>query len=361
MYKLLLLIALHFSLLGNAQPIYVNPTLMGEFTEYGIDVNGDGILTVQEAETHKKVVIRNYDITEFSCLTAFTNLEYFDCSGLNLTSLDLSKNTKLHFLDCSRNKINTLDLSNNPLLDTVYCKTNAIAQINLANLSKLLFLDISSNQLTNINLNEALKLESLLCTSNQLTTVNTSKNAALISFWAFNNQITHFDFTTNIKLKQVLLFNNQISDLEINNLDSLQELYCNKNNLKTLAIVNAPKLKNFNASDNPLLTQICVEDSNFAIQNGFIKDSQTQWAQDCILGLEETKNIAQESFFPNPATDYITLSRQVIAADMYDLYGKKIELHFSQYIKTNHLSSGIYIIKLTNKQGKQTIQKLIIE
>lgn len=357
----LLVLVLFFTFTGIAQPIEVTPTLMGEFTEYGIDVNGDGILTVQEAASHTKLVIRNYNITEFSCITAFTNLEHFDCSGLSLTSLDLSKNTKLHYLDCSRNFLSQLDLSHNPLLDTVYCKTNNLAQINLSNVSKLKFLDISSNALTSINLTEAIALENLLCTSNQLTSVNTTNNTALINFWAFNNQITQFNFTNNVKLKQALLFNNQVSFLEINNLDNLEELYCNKNILTTLSIFNTTHLKILNASSNPNLMQICVEDSNTAIQNGFIKDSQTRWAQNCTLGLGDTKDMAKESFFPNPATDHITLGSQVIEATIDDLIGKKINTYYSQYIKINDLPAGIYLLKLTNKQGKQTIQKLIIE
>jgi Leucine-rich repeat (LRR) protein len=62
----------------------------------------------------------------------FSALTYLDCSGLGLTSLDVSQNVNLTYLDCRNNQLLNLDLSNNVALAFLNCGTNKFSSLDLS-------------------------------------------------------------------------------------------------------------------------------------------------------------------------------------------------------------------------------------
>ena len=92
-----------------------------------------------------------------------------ECSGINLTELDLSKTPALTVLACSTNELTELDLSNVPGLDLLVCSDNHLTELDLSNVPRLTELWCHDNELTELDLSNVPELDWLNCQSNQLT------------------------------------------------------------------------------------------------------------------------------------------------------------------------------------------------
>ena len=68
-----------------------------------IDLSRNGILNAKEVESVKHLDVSNLGIRSLQGIEYFTGLESLDCSGNELTSLDLSKNANLQELDAEDN------------------------------------------------------------------------------------------------------------------------------------------------------------------------------------------------------------------------------------------------------------------
>ena len=97
-----------------------------------VDTNRDSQISVNEAKRVRGLHLTNYETDEsFNVLSMpeikyFTALEYLDCWGNQLTSLDVSKNTALEYLYCGDNQLTSLDVSKNTALTTLDCAKNPL-------------------------------------------------------------------------------------------------------------------------------------------------------------------------------------------------------------------------------------------
>ena len=128
-------------------------------------------------------------------------MSHLDCSGNQLTSLDVSKNTELERLNCGTaislgppggNQLTSLDVSHNTALER---------------------LDISLNQLTSLDVSHNTALIRLRCFSNQLTSLDVSKNSALEWLDCWDNQLTRLDVSKNITLERLNCSDNQLTSI----------------------------------------------------------------------------------------------------------------------------------------------------
>lgn len=132
------------------------------------DYGKDGVLTEKETAAIKIINVRIKNITDLKGIEHFTALISLDCSGNQLTTLNVSKNTELRTLECSYNQLTTLEVPKNTKLKTFGCEYN-----------QLTTLDVSNNTALTI----------LNCTDNQLTTLDLSKNTKLVNLYCYRNQI----------------------------------------------------------------------------------------------------------------------------------------------------------------------------
>ena len=119
---------------------YPNP-IFRKCVQENFDTNKDGVLSRSEADAVKWIYVKKYDyaldsekelhyLTRSENIYSLKGIEYFSeltelyCSGNQLTTLDVSKNTKLEKLDCWGNQLTTLDLSKNTKLEFLWCDTN---------------------------------------------------------------------------------------------------------------------------------------------------------------------------------------------------------------------------------------------
>jgi len=174
----------------------------GEVTIY---MAGSGTVTIDwgdgtEIKTHilssdSYYFFHTYSNSHFRTITIIgKNITYLNCSGNQLTSLDVSKNTKMTHLECQYNK------------------------------------------LTSLNVSGAITLTHLFCWNNELKSLDVSKNTELINFWCHNNQLTSLDVSKNPKLLASMCNNNQLASLDLSKNTALAVLYCNNNRLDADAL-----------------------------------------------------------------------------------------------------------------------------
>lgn len=221
-----------------------------------IDINNDGEIQYSEALSIKWLRIPYSYISDLTGIEAFVNLVRLDCSGNNLTSVNLSNLANLKYLEISNNRISgNLDLSSLTNLKYFTASNNLIDNINVNGLGYLNSLTIDENRLTNINLNGLINLRVLFLAQNHLTNLNLSNlsnlkyinvnknrltnitflnNQVLEDIYCFENQFVSLDLTSLVNLKQIDCMSNHLSSLLVNGLSNLETIICNYNDLTTL-------------------------------------------------------------------------------------------------------------------------------
>ena len=189
------------------------------FTIEGVKANGI------DPETKKRIYI--LDSEDGKILISGPVLS-FECSGENITSLDISKNSILEMLDCSKNNLTSLDVSKNTRLKKLDCFSNSISS-----------LSVSKNTI----------LEMLNCSGNRISSLDLSKNLELFELRCSNNKLTSLDLSKHNRLQEVHCDNNQLSSLIVSKqATDLVEVRCTQNQIQGASmdalIASLPKLNN---------------------------------------------------------------------------------------------------------------------
>ena len=216
------------------------------------DKNGDGEISYDEALKVSEIFCSFKTINSLSGIEFFRNLTLLDCTGNQLTSIDLSSNTTLLELDCNGNQLTSIDLSSNTALVRLVCGGNQLTSLDLSNNTALKDLFCSGGQLTSIDLNNNTKLESLSFYNTPLESLDVSNNSALMSLTCLNNELTSLDVSNNPALKELICEGNKLASLNVNNNPELIVLYCGNNQLTNLDVSKNTKLEALGCNDNQL-------------------------------------------------------------------------------------------------------------
>jgi hypothetical protein len=144
-------------------------------------------------------------IQDLKGIEYFTALEQLDCSGNQLTKLDVSKNVALKILECGYNQLSEIDVTHNALLKGLGCSNN-----------KLKSIDVSHNP----------DLEHLLCNENQITSIDVSHNQKLIELGVVKCKLKRLDVTNNLNLERLYCSGNDLKELDLSNNTKMENLYC---------------------------------------------------------------------------------------------------------------------------------------
>lgn len=210
--------------------------------EEGVDTNGDGSISPEEAKKVTSLALGDKNITNMTGIETFINLEMLDCGFNNLTSLNLSSNTKLTELGCNNNKLTSLDISANNALTSLLCP---------------------ENQLTSLDISNNTALTGVWCDGNKLNSLDLSNNTALIIVGCAENQLTSLDLSNNASLQYLGFNDNQLTSIDLSKNTALLELNGSKNNLASLDLSNNIKLEYVELHDMPALGKICVWEMPF--------------------------------------------------------------------------------------------------
>ncbi len=238
----------------------------------GFDTDGNGILSETEIS----------NVTEIRCgealsgdesLSDLTGIEYFpaletlNCSGNQLTALDVSKNTKLQVLDCSDNRLTALDVSKNIALTVLSCNIN--------------------HDLTKLDISQNANLKTLYCGATGLEELDTSSNTALETLYCGSAKIKSLDVSHNPALTTLDCSDNGLTELNLSGSPALTTLDCSGNELKALDLSANTALAYFTCSYLPL-TELDLS-SNTAL-------TTFQCESTNLTGLDVSKNTALAGF-----------------------------------------------------------------
>ena len=96
------------------------------------------------------------------------SVKYLDCSGNEITSLDVSGFTRLKELYCTSNQMNSLNIDGCNNLETLHCSDNNLSSLSIDNLSKLKELYCNKNQISSLDISKHLTMDKVDCTENQI-------------------------------------------------------------------------------------------------------------------------------------------------------------------------------------------------
>ncbi|MVO08881.1 T9SS type A sorting domain-containing protein [Flavobacterium sp. TP390] len=378
-----------------------------------INTNGDSEIQITEASAYTGYMdCSNRNISDLTGIEAFTAFYWLSCKNNQLTSLDLSQNTALEYLNCDSNQLISLDLGQNTVLEYLYCSFNQLTSLDLSQNTALKYLNCFTNQLTSLDVSQNTALEYFDCKYNQLTSLDLSQNTALIEVYCLNNQLTSLNVSQSTALTKLYCYSNQLTSLDVSqnsminvlscygnlltNLDVSQNtlltqlychynqftsldvsqntvlnvLYCQDSQLTSLNVANGNNQNmtndNFRVYLNPNLTCIQVDNEAYSTTNWLNKDATASYSTTCALKANDFDLSEQITVYPNPVKNsvYVKLNTQetISKIQVVTLDGRVVAcIENKTSIAIDTVNSGVYLLKITTKEGKTAIQKIIKE
>ena len=152
---------------------------LGALIAQGVDENGDGQISVPEAEATRSLRIPPSGITDLTGMEAFIHLDSFSITLNPLAAIDVSDNTSLSYLECTSCEITDLDLSQNLSLETLICGRNMLENLDLSSNSSLSKLVCNNNLFTSLDLSNNTELTTMISCGNLLTSLDISQHSIL--------------------------------------------------------------------------------------------------------------------------------------------------------------------------------------
>ena len=311
----------------------------GPLDNYVLTAN---ISVVTELDIHYK------NISNLTGIEDFISLTDFDCTGIQITNLDVSKNISLTKLCCSGNLLTNIDLTQNTALTEFWCFANELTNIDISQNTALTELYCFKNSLTSINTNQNTNLEIFICSENQLLNLDLTHNTALLYLSCNKNQLTSINMSQNNNISLLDCDSNQLTDLDIQN-----------GNNENIAF--------FKTTNNPNLTCIFVDDASWSETNWTNIDPASTFVEtqaECdALGVNDIIKDAGFAIYPNPAKDKFSIqtSNEIENLKIYDIFGKLLEVYGKQETySVSDLASGVYLIHARSNKDIQ-VSKLVVE
>lgn len=157
-------------------------SLLNGLIAAGIDVNGDGLISMKEAEATRAIVLAPSGIKDLTGLEAFINL---DSLSINL------------------NPLSQIDLAGNPSLRFLKFTSCELTDINVTGNTALVELNVGYNRLRELDLSRNRSLEKLVFNNNWITSIDLQFNTDLVKMISCGNQLTSLDISNNIALKLI--------------------------------------------------------------------------------------------------------------------------------------------------------------
>lgn len=231
-----------------------------KFREYclaNFDLDGSGEIEPDEADKVTEIDVATDSISSLKGIGMFVNLERLTCmpqydSGGALTALDLTQNTSLEYLDCSGNMIGTLDISRNSRLTEVRADGNgSLKAVTLPAQSSVEILSLAGGALEQADLRGQTMLRELTLSGNgKLAEVDITENSRLA---ALDMEGCHIrSFSVPAWLVTLNVSANELETLDVSSAKALKELRADDNAIREVALGGAKKLELLSLSGNSL-------------------------------------------------------------------------------------------------------------
>lgn len=174
--KKLFYILLLITGLANAQVVNIpDANFKAKLIEQGVDINSDGQIQESEALAADGLNVSNSNISDLTGIEAFTNIQILECSGNQLTQLDVSGKTQLITLRCNNNQISNLNITNCTNLDSLDCSNNLIPFIDFTGTTDFVFFYCNNNLITDLIFTNVVYFNDMFAQSNLIVNLDLSR------------------------------------------------------------------------------------------------------------------------------------------------------------------------------------------
>jgi hypothetical protein len=289
------LLMLVIAVISSAQNVNIpDINFKNALIEWGIDTSGDGEISYAEAEARSDLYFYQ-EITDFTGIEAFINLDSLTITGTLATSLDVSACTKLKYLSCWLNQLDSIDVSGCASLEYLLCFANYIDELDISNNIMLQWLICSANELTSLDVSNNTALTRLICGETQIVSLDISNNICLTYLDCSNNPMESLDVSSNTSLSYLNCSFSHLTSLDVSACDELTELDCRNNELTSLDVTNNTSLTLLDCRNNQLTSLVVPE--NDVLKYLYANENQ-------LTGLDISNNTALSilSCFSNELT-----------------------------------------------------------
>ena len=163
MKKILLTMVLSLALLtANAQQTYVpDDNFEQALINLGYDNVLDDYVATSSIDTITILDVSVQGISDLTGIEDFISIIGIDCSGNNLSDLDLSDKQNLIVVLCVQNQLSSINLSSCPMLMQLSSDYNQLTTLDLSTNYNLRYLECGINQITELDLSNNPNLEFL--------------------------------------------------------------------------------------------------------------------------------------------------------------------------------------------------------
>jgi len=241
-------------------------------TGNSVDHNGDGEISIAEAETMEFLYLFNGGITDATGLMHFVNVKDINLGFNELVSVDLSNLTKLEELDVDSNLLTELDLEGLSCLRDLSCSFNALTELQLEGVPNLEFLTCGVNMLESVDLSHVPKLLLIDFSGNNLTTLDFSFTPEISFLYLGLNPLENLDFSPLTKLELFTSTSNQMTSADFSSNPLLFMLDLRFNDvLESVNIKNGSVISEVNLENSPALQFLCVNEQEVAFYQNYIE------------------------------------------------------------------------------------------
>lgn len=306
----------------------------------------DGKVLTYEINSLTSLMIDDTSIADFTGLQDFTGLTILQLNNnVNVTKIDISKNTELINLIVNNSALASLDVTKNTKLVDLYCNGNQLTSLDVSKNTALVSLDFGNNKVSAIDVSNNTSLTNLNCYSNQLITLDLSQNTQLINLNCQNNSLTTVD-------------------LRNGNNTNLRTVYNNAGkNVKKGAEVYPIGIFGFQNNDPALV--ILVDNKSYSDTNWMAyKDASAVYLENVSLGTVDN-TLENVSIAPNPTSGELYINNIALEKiTVFSLLGNVVKtIQFNGDNTTNtvnlsDLTAGLYLVKLSSNGLEKTVKVL---
>ena len=226
---------------------------VGERIELAIQANGNVTIEGVEETPQTGDWVSYYTLTS-QTVTIRGDVTELDCSGNQLTNLNVSECISLTKLNSSRNELTSLDLSGCTSLTELNLYSNdALTSINLSGCQSLKEFSWTYGKLTNLDVSGCTALSGLDCYGNQLTNLDASGCTSLTKLECQDNQLATLDLSGCTSLTKLTFYSNDaLTSINLSGCQSLKKFSWRRGNLTSLNVSGCTALTKLECSSNQL-------------------------------------------------------------------------------------------------------------
>lgn len=243
--------------------------------ERGLDSGvRDGKVLTASIDTLTNLRLEYRQVSDLSPLKDFIALKSLTCLGLNVSSIDLTKNTELESLEINSLKISTIDLTTNTKLKKLLIEDPQISTLQISNCTELTNLTLFDVLLSSLDLSNQTIMTKLNCWNTQISNIIFPQDnqlneisimdckiesanfpgdfSLLTSLCISGNPLNNIDLSIFPNLSRLICYENTLQSLDVSELTKLTQLDCRYNQLTSLDLSKNSKLSVVDCSDNLL-------------------------------------------------------------------------------------------------------------